>query len=132
MAYQYNGNVLVELVSHLEDHQMFNSRRIREAMLFVQRGDFLPPNYQDFAYQDKPLKISELGFNVSAPHMYAHCLESLEIQPGNTVLDVGSGCGHFTGIAGFLAGEVDLFLLRYILNRHRKDLSSVLMSTLVL
>eukprot|EP01130_Rhizamoeba_saxonica_P008859 TRINITY_DN358_c0_g1_i2.p1 TRINITY_DN358_c0_g1~~TRINITY_DN358_c0_g1_i2.p1 ORF type:complete len:419 (-),score=64.39 TRINITY_DN358_c0_g1_i2:167-1423(-) len=105
MAYQYHGNVLIELVSHLEDNNMFSSRRIREAMLYVPRADFLPPDYQDHAYEDKPLKISEFGFNVSAPHMYAHCLESLSIETGHTVLDVGSGCGHFTGIAGYLTGD---------------------------
>lgn len=34
----------------------------------------------------------------SAPHMYAICLENLEIEPGNKVLDIGSGTGHFTAV----------------------------------
>jgi protein-L-isoaspartate O-methyltransferase len=37
-----------------------------------------------------------MGFNISAPHMYAECLDKLNIEPGNAVLDVGSGCGHLT------------------------------------
>jgi protein-L-isoaspartate O-methyltransferase len=47
-----------------------------------------------------------MGFNISAPHMYAVCLENLDIQEGMSFLDVGSGCGHFTVIAGYLVGKV--------------------------
>jgi len=45
-----------------------------------------------------------MGFNISAPHMYGMCLEKLDIQPGNIVLDIGSGTGHFTVISAYLAG----------------------------
>lgn len=37
--------------------------------------------------------------------MYAVCLENLDLQNGMTFLDVGSGCGHFTAIGGYLVGK---------------------------
>lgn len=43
-----------------------------------------------------------MGFNVSAPHMHATCLEALDLQPGHSFLDIGSGCGLVTAAAAFL------------------------------
>merc|ERR1711974_102352 len=45
-----------------------------------------------------------MGFNTSAPHMYAMCLEALKIEEGHSFLDIGSGCGQLTLIGALLAG----------------------------
>eukprot|EP01129_Flabellula_baltica_P004454 TRINITY_DN1549_c0_g1_i2.p1 TRINITY_DN1549_c0_g1~~TRINITY_DN1549_c0_g1_i2.p1 ORF type:complete len:403 (+),score=81.96 TRINITY_DN1549_c0_g1_i2:286-1494(+) len=74
------------------------------AFLMVLREDFLTEDLRDEAYHDSPLRLSKMGFNISAPHMYAMCLEKLDIQPGDSVLDIGSGTGHFTVIAAYLTG----------------------------
>jgi protein-L-isoaspartate(D-aspartate) O-methyltransferase len=67
--------------------------------------------YREEALLDTPLRIEELDFNVSAPHMHGTCLESLSLSPGQTVLDVGAGCGlltaamaHIVGPRGFVGG----------------------------
>lgn len=67
--------------------------------------------YREEALVDTPLRIEELDFNVSAPHMHGTCLEALTLSPGQTVLDVGAGCGlltaamaHIVGPRGFVGG----------------------------
>lgn len=40
---------------------------------------------------------------MSAPHMHVTCLEALDLQPGHSFLDIGSGCGLVTATAAFLA-----------------------------
>lgn len=42
----------------------------------------------------------------SAPHMHAMCLDNLNVQPGNIILDIGSGSGIFTAYCAFIAGPV--------------------------
>lgn len=37
--------------------------------------------------------------------MYAMCLQALELEPGHSFLDIGSGCGHMTALGGFLVGS---------------------------
>ena len=46
------------------------------------RKAFLPANYQREAHIDAPVRLEELDFNVSAPHMHATCLEALDLKPG--------------------------------------------------
>ena len=48
------------------------------------------------------VRLDAMGFNVSAPHMHATCLEALDLQPGHSFLDIGSGCGLVTAAAAFL------------------------------
>lgn len=46
------------------------------------RGTFIPADYADDAYFDAPIRVEDMEFNISAPHMHATCLEALELQPG--------------------------------------------------
>jgi len=103
MAYRYQGHTNEGMVDALEEDQLFNSIRIREGLLKIKRGEFVPRENSEEAYFDRPMR-TELGFNISAPHMYAFCLQTLDIQQGQTFLDVGSGCGHMTALGGYLVG----------------------------
>ena len=69
------------------------------AMQACPRDLFVPENDvgREGAFADSPLAL-QLGFNVSAPHMHATCMEALDLQPGHAVLDVGCGCGILTAM----------------------------------
>lgn len=55
------------------------------------------------AYMDRPIRYHYI--HQSAVHMYASVVEALDIQPGNTVLNCGSGSGYLSCIMACLAGE---------------------------
>lgn len=74
------------------------------------REEFLPPQLRDQASYDGPLDIGH-GQTNSQPRTVAAMLRLLEVQPGDRVLDVGSGSGwttallaHLTGPAGYVIG----------------------------
>jgi protein-L-isoaspartate O-methyltransferase len=87
---------------------------------------------KDEAYNDNPLRFAKMGFNISAPHMYAMCLENLDIQPGNVILDIGSGSGHLTALAGYLTGPTGLVhgldLYDHIIEFSKKNVAEFLAS----
>ena len=98
---------LVELVrrnsvSYLD--AMHRDDRVLQAMLEVDRAEFLPANVRNHAYRDEPVSI---GFaeTCSEPSMVAFILDKLEIRDGNKVLEIGSGCGYAAAMASRLCGS---------------------------
>lgn len=94
-----------ELIQSLKESGTIVSERVEDALRSISRGLFVGKELEEEAYVDSPIRVASMGFNISAPHMYAVCLENLNIQSGMSFLDIGSGCGHFTALGGYLAGK---------------------------
>ena len=75
------------------------------AMLAVPRHEFVPSDLRGLAYSDRPLPIGE-GQTISQPYIVALMTELLELRPGNTVLEVGTGSGYQAAVATQLAASV--------------------------
>lgn len=77
---------------------------IQEAFRLVPRSEFLPENVQANALEDRPLSI---GYNQtnSQPSTVRRMLEWLNVQPGDKILDVGSGSGWTTALLAQLTGD---------------------------
>ncbi|CAI5965007.1 unnamed protein product [Closterium sp. NIES-64] len=103
MSWTCHGDSNGEMVDKLLRSGIVQSERIAEAMKQIDRADYVLT--KSTAYDDSPQPI---GFNVtiSAPHMHGYCLAFLEnhLQPGNRVLDVGSGSGYLTAVMALLVG----------------------------
>jgi len=88
--------------------------RVFLAMLEVDRKDFLPEEERDLAYFDQPVSLGH-GQTCSQPSMVALMLDELCIEPGNRVLEIGSGCGYAAAIASRLCGRAGQVLACEIL-----------------
>jgi len=121
-----------ELIRNLKEAGTLSNKKVEEALLVIPREFFVTPDLKDEAYNDNPLRFSKMGFNISAPHMYAMCLENLTIQPGNVILDIGSGSGHLTALAGYLTGPTGLVhgldLFDHIIDFSTKNVANFLAS----
>lgn len=78
---------------------------VLEAMRSVPRHEFVPPEYLDVAYADRPLPIGR-GQTISQPYIVAYMTEALELSPDDRVLEVGTGCGYQTAVLAEIVREV--------------------------
>ena len=81
------------------------------AMRSVPRERFLPPDLEEFAYQDAPLPI-EQGQTISQPFIVALMTEALALGPEDRVLEIGTGSGYAAAVLARVAREV------YTIERH--------------
>lgn len=91
------------LVEALVQKEVLQTPQVIDAFRTIDRRYFVPANYAEEAYLDRPLPI---GFEqtISQPFTVAFMLELLAPQPGDRVLDVGSGSGWTTALLATLVG----------------------------
>ncbi|HEX2058626.1 MAG TPA: protein-L-isoaspartate(D-aspartate) O-methyltransferase [Actinomycetota bacterium] len=77
---------------------------IARAFEAVDRGGFVPPGSSD-VYRDRPVPIPE-GQTTSQPSLIARMIEALDPQPGDRVLEIGTGFGYQTAVLAKLCKEV--------------------------
>ena len=78
----------------------------------VPREAFVESGFEEFAYEDTPLAIGE-GQTISQPYIVALMTERAQIEPGDVVLEVGTGSGYAAAILSCIADHV------YTIERHR-------------
>jgi len=79
--------------------------KVIEAMRVVPRHRFVPAEYLAQAYENHPLPIG-YGQTISQPYIVALMTESLELEPGERVLEIGTGSGYQAAILAELEVEV--------------------------
>jgi protein-L-isoaspartate(D-aspartate) O-methyltransferase len=75
------------------------------AMRAVPRHLFVPDDLVGWAYDDRPLPIG-YGQTISQPYIVALMTESLELEPTDRVLEVGTGSGYQAAILAEIIDEV--------------------------
>ena len=78
---------------------------ILDAFRAVPREAFISDEYAHLAYGDHPLPI-EAGQTISQPYIVALMIEASGIEPGDKVLEVGSGSGYAAAVIGRIAAHV--------------------------
>ena len=86
------------------DHAKLDAR-VLEALRKVPRHAFVPAEAAPLAYADRPLDIG-LRQSISQPFIVALMTHLLQVQPGDRVLEIGTGSGYQAAVLSVLAREV--------------------------
>jgi protein-L-isoaspartate(D-aspartate) O-methyltransferase len=81
------------LVTLLREQRGIRDARVLAAMAAVPRHLFFEPAFETHAYQDKAFPIGE-GQTISQPATVATQTELLGVQPGQRILEIGTGSGY--------------------------------------
>lgn len=82
--------------------------RVLGAMAQVRRELFVPSPYRDLAFADTSIPLGH-GQSMLPPKVEGRFLQSLELDPGDAVLEVGTGSGFFAACLARLSGTVRSF-----------------------
>ena len=82
-----------------------SDKAVLAAMEVVPRHEFVPADYRDQAYEDHPLPIG-YGQTISQPYIVALMTELADVQPGERVLEIGTGSGYQAAVLAQLTDQV--------------------------
>ncbi|TSC76170.1 MAG: UPF0755 protein [Parcubacteria group bacterium Gr01-1014_33] len=93
-----------QLIQSLISKGYLKTPRIRDAFRAIDRADFVLPEHKNAAYGNYPLPIGN-GQTISQPLTVAFMLEVLGPQPGEKILDIGSGSGWTTALLAHIVSQ---------------------------
>ena len=79
--------------------------RVLSAMRKVPRHMFMPQAVRNQAYQDHPVPIGE-GQTISQPYIVALMTQTLDLEPTDRVLEIGTGSGYQAAVLAEVVAEV--------------------------
>jgi protein-L-isoaspartate(D-aspartate) O-methyltransferase len=100
------------LIARLRERGTIESDAVAAAMRAVPRHEFVPEGRRAAAYRDRPQPIGE-GQTISAPHMVAIMTDLLELERGDAVLEVGTGCGYHAAVTATVVGASNVASVEY-------------------
>ena len=69
------------------------------------REDFVPAKFKDHAFTDMCIPLGH-GQEMLPPKVEAYMMQALQVQPEESVLEVGTGSGYVTALLASMAGHV--------------------------
>jgi protein-L-isoaspartate(D-aspartate) O-methyltransferase len=95
----------VEMIEKQLRRRGISDAAVLAAMMAVPRHEFVAEELRSHAYDDLPLPIGG-GQTISQPYIVAAMTVALRLQPGDRVLEIGTGCGYQAAVLSRLAKEV--------------------------
>lgn len=84
-------------------HRM--SANLQAVLARVPRDAFVPDDLVDYAYLNRPLSIGH-GQTISQPFIVALMTDLLDLEPGCSVLEIGTGSGYQAAVLAELGASV--------------------------
>jgi protein-L-isoaspartate(D-aspartate) O-methyltransferase len=94
-----------EMVKRQIEARGVESPRVLEAMRSVPRHRFVPEEVRGKAYEDRPLPIGHRQ-TISQPYIVAVMTELLDPEPGDKVLEIGTGSGYQAAVLSGLVEKI--------------------------
>ncbi|XP_050435906.1 uncharacterized protein LOC126842794 [Adelges cooleyi] len=91
-----------ELINMLVNRRFIRTIDVEKVLRSVDRGFYYTVEHKRNAYRDSAWQSGKI--HLSAPCIYAKAMECLALKPGNRFLNIGSGIGYFSTVAGLLLG----------------------------
>ena len=95
-----------ELIDNLVEAEYIKSPHVERIFRAVDRGDYYLEGCKENAYRDLAWKHGNI--HLSAPCIYSEVMESLKLGPGMSFLNLGSGTGYLSTMAGLMLGQYAL------------------------
>jgi protein-L-isoaspartate(D-aspartate) O-methyltransferase len=92
------------LIGTMQDRGIRDLNVLR-AFDLIHRHEFIPESVRHRAYEDAAVPIG-FGQTASQPSLQALYMQVLDLQPGDRVLEVGTGCGFQTAVLAQLVERV--------------------------
>jgi protein-L-isoaspartate(D-aspartate) O-methyltransferase len=79
--------------------------RVLDLITQLPREEFVPEQYRELAFADTEINIGH-GQKMLAPKVEARILQALNIQPDDTILEIGTGGGYLTACLATMGAHV--------------------------
>lgn len=97
---------MADMIKTLFEYGIRNEK-VLAAMRKIPRHEFIPAPYLDMsnAYGDHPCSIGH-GQTISQPYIVAYMTEKMNPQPGEKILEIGTGSGYQAAVLAEIGAEV--------------------------
>ncbi|XP_015178456.1 PREDICTED: protein-L-isoaspartate O-methyltransferase domain-containing protein 1-like [Polistes dominula] len=92
-----------ELVDNLMTSGYIRTKKVEQVFRAVDRADYFLSLYRESAYKDLAWKHGNI--HLSAPCVYSLVIEGLSLEPGLSFLNLGSGTGYLSTMAGLILSQ---------------------------
>jgi protein-L-isoaspartate(D-aspartate) O-methyltransferase len=101
------------MVKEFIEEEGISDRRVLESMRTVPRHEFVPSNVKKKAYFDQALPI---GYQqtISPPFIVAYMTQTIEPQPDDVVLEIGTGSGYQAAVLSRLLPRGHLYTVERV------------------
>lgn len=91
-----------DLIDNLKEAYYIRSDLVEQAFRAIDRADYYLDDYRDNAYKDLAWRHGNI--HLSAPCIYSEVMEALDLHPGLSFLNLGSGTGYLSTMVGLILG----------------------------